>query len=133
MANVIYDKACEGLWNADIDWATANIKTVLVDTDVYTLDSVNHEFLSDVTGIISTTANLASKTIVGRVIDAADVTFTAVPAGPAAEALVIYIDTTVASTSRLIIYADSASAGLPVTPNGGDIVVRWNASGIATL
>jgi hypothetical protein len=132
MANIIYDKAAEGLWNADIDWATANIKAVLVDTAVYTLNAATDEFLSDVTGIIATSPNLASKTIVGRVIDSADVTFAAVT-GATGEALVIFVDTGTAATSRLIIYADTASAGLPVTPNGGDIIVRWNASGIATL
>lgn len=133
MANIIYDKACEGLWNADIDWVAGNIKAILVDTDTYILDSVNHQFLSDVSGIASTSANLAGKTVTGRVIDATDVTFTAVPAGSPCEAIILYVDTGVPTTSRLIIYADSASSGLPVTPNGGDIVVRWNASGIATL
>ena len=133
MANVIYDKACEGLWNADIDWAVGNLKVALIDTGAYTLDSVNHEFLSQVTGIVATTPNLAGKTISGRVVDATDATFTAVPAGPAAEAVIIYVDTTDPATSRLILFADQASSGLPVTPNGGDIVIRWNATGIATL
>ena len=131
MANFIYDKACTGLWNADIDWATGNIKAALVDTLSYTADKANDEFLSSVGGIIATSANLGTKTITGRVIDAADTIFTAVT-GNESEAVVIYQDTGVAGTSRLIIYVDSAT-GLPVTPNGLDITVRWNASGIATL
>ena len=131
MANFIYDKACTGLWNADIDWATGNIKAALVDTLSYTADKANDEFLSSVGGIIATSANLGTKTITGRVIDAADTIFTAVT-GNESEAIVIYQDTTDPATSRLIIYVDSAT-GLPVTPNGLDITVRWNPSGIATL
>lgn len=132
MSNLIYDKACEGLWNGDIDWAAGNIKAVLVDTSVYTVNAATHQFLSDLSGIVATSGNLTGKTIVGRVIHSADTTFTAVT-GDSGEAIVLYVDTGVAGTSRLIIYVDTASAGLPVTPNGGDIVIRWNASGIATL
>ena len=45
----------------------------------------------------------------------------------------IYIDTGVAGTSRLIAYIDTGVAGLPVTPNGGDINITWDAAGIFTL
>lgn len=133
MANYIYDKACSGLWGADIAWDTDNIKAVLVDTADYTADKVNDEFLSDipVAARVATSGNLTSKTITGRVVDAADVVLTAV-SGDVSEAVVIYQDSGVATTSRLIIFADTAT-GLPVTPNGTDITIRWNASGIATL
>jgi hypothetical protein len=135
MANVIYDTACEGLWNADIDWAAGNIKTVLVDTALYTINTATDKFLDDIPAgaQVAIGPNLLSKTIVGRVIDAADTTFTAVAVGDPCEAVVAYLDTGASATSRLIIYADTATSGLPVTPNGADIVVRWNASGIATL
>ena len=45
----------------------------------------------------------------------------------------IYIDTGVAGTSRLIAYIDTGVTGLPVTPNGGDINITWDAAGIFTL
>jgi hypothetical protein len=60
------------------------------------------------------------------------VTYTAV-SGATVEALVLYIDTGVAGTSRLVAYIDTGVTGLPVTPNGGDITVTWNASGIFQL
>jgi hypothetical protein len=41
------------------------------------------------------------------------------------------VDTGNAATSRLIAYIDTAS-GLPVTL-GGDVTVRWHASGIFAL
>ena len=39
--------------------------------------------------------------------------------------LVIYRDTGVEGTSALIAYIDAAT-GLPITPNGGDIIVAWD-------
>lgn len=66
-----------------------------------------------------------SKTVTAGVADAADLTFTAVTAGAACQALVIFKDTGTDSTSKLIAYIDTG-AGLPVTPNGGDITVSWD-------
>ena len=41
------------------------------------------------------------------------------------EAIVIYVDTGTEATSPLIAYIDTAT-GLPITPNGGDIIVTWD-------
>jgi hypothetical protein len=46
---------------------------------------------------------------------------------------VIYVDTGTAATSPLVAYIDTGVTGLPVTPNGGNITVTWNASGIFAL
>ncbi len=46
---------------------------------------------------------------------------------------IVYKDTGSAATSPLIAYIDSASSGLPVTPNSGDINVVWSGSGIFSL
>jgi len=64
--------------------------------------------------------------------DAADISYPAVTGDPA-EALILYIDTGVEATSPLVMYMDTGVTGLPVTPNGGDINVTWNASGILQL
>lgn len=37
----------------------------------------------------------------------------------------IYADTGTESTSPLIAFIDTAT-GLPITPNGGDIIVTWD-------
>jgi len=51
--------------------------------------------------------------------------------GTTAEALVIFIKNAGANTTwRLVAYIDTGVTGLPVTPNGGNIVTAWNASGI---
>jgi hypothetical protein len=130
MANILYPKGAEAILNGDIDWNTDTIKVALVDTGTYTYNAA-HDFLDDLSGVVGTAQTLGSVTITGGVLDAANPTFTAV-SGATVEALVIYKDTGVAGTSPLLVYIDSAT-GLPVTPNGGDITVEWNASGILTL
>jgi hypothetical protein len=133
MANAFYTKAKDGLWGGDIAYDTDNIKAVLVDTASYTANLATDEFLSDIPvgARVATSSNLTSKTISGGAIDAADVVYSTV-SGNESEAVVLYQDTAVEGTSRLIVYVDTAT-GLPVTPNGTDITVQWNASGIATL
>lgn len=126
MASGLYDKGREGFLDGTIDWDTDTIKCVLVDTGVYTVNLATHDFLDDVSaGVVATSAALASKTVAGGVADAADVTFTAV-SGATVEAIVVYKDTGVAGTSRLIAYIDTGT-GLPVTPNGGDITIQWDS------
>jgi hypothetical protein len=126
MANALYDFGRQGFLDGSIDWDTDNIKVLLVDTGAYTVNLATHEFHSDIAGaaIIATSANLASKTVTAGVADAADVTFTSV-SGVSVEAIVIYKDTGTSATSRLIAYIDTGT-GLPVTPNGGDIIVQWD-------
>jgi len=123
MASVLYDKGREGFLDGSIDWDTDNIKALLVDTGTYTFNAA-HDFKDDVSGIIATSGNLASKTVTSGVADAADLTFSAVT-GSSVEAIVLYKDSGVAGTSRLIAYIDTGT-GLPVTPNGGDITVQWD-------
>lgn len=133
MANALYAKGRESFLKGEISWSADNIKTVLVDTATYTVDLANHQFLSDIPAgeRVATSANLTAKTTTAGTADAADVTFASVT-GDQSEALVVYQDTGVEGTSRLIAYIDTAS-GLPVTPNGGDISVQWDAAGIFTL
>jgi hypothetical protein len=73
----------------------------------------------------ATSANLTAKTVAAGIADASDATFTAVPVDSSQEYVVIYQDTGDVNTSRLIAFIDTAT-GLPVTPNGGDIVVEWS-------
>jgi hypothetical protein len=134
MANAIYPKWKESLINGDANvQLNGNVKVVLVDLADYSYSSA-HQFLSDVAagGRVATSPNLASKTYTTGLFDAADVTFTAVTGDPS-EAIIVYIDTGVAATSRLVAFFDTGVTNLPVTPNGGDINVLFNASGIVQL
>jgi len=132
MANAIYPKAKEKFLDAVIDLPSDTIKIALIDTGAYTYNNAD-EFWSSASGaIVGTEVTLASKTITGGVFDAADVTFTSV-SGVSVEALIIFKDTGSAATSPLIMYIDVAASGLPVTPNGNNIDVQFNASGIFAL
>ena len=138
MANGIYSKykeACmKGSANIDID--TGTVKVALVDTGTYSVNIDTHEFLTSLTGVGGTAQTIASSTVgvvAAAVFDGDNVTYTAVAGTVTYEALVIYIDTGVAGTSRLVAYLDTGVTGLPVTSNGGDITVTWNASGIFKL
>ena len=96
----------------------------------HTVNLTAHVFLSDIPigARVSASGNLTSKTTNsprGGVFDAADVTFSSVPAGSPCEAVVIFKDTGTASTSPLIAFIDTAT-GLPVTPNGADIQIQWD-------
>jgi hypothetical protein len=132
MANAIYPKAKEKFLDALIDIPTDTIKIALIDTGTYTYNSADEFWSSASSAIVGTAETLASKTITSGVFDAADVTFTSV-SGVSVEALIIYKDTGSAATSPLIMYIDVAASGLPVTPNGNNIDVQFNASGIFAL
>lgn len=132
MANAIYPKAKEKFLDALIDMPTDTIKIALIDTGVYTYSSSDEFYSSASAAQVGTPVTLASKTITSGVFDAADVTFTSVT-GVSVEALIIYKDTGSAATSPLIMYIDVAASGLPVTPNGNNIDVTFNASGIFAL
>lgn len=132
MANALYPKWKEGVMQASSNTSLGGtVKVALVDTGTYTY-SAAHQFLSSLSGVVGTAVTLGTKTYTNGAFDAADTTFTAV-SGATAEALVIYIDTGVAGTSPLVAYIDTGATGLPVTPNGGDIIIQWNASGIFQL
>lgn len=134
MANAIYPLYKQALISGGANTSLAGtVKVALVDAGVYTY-SAAHEFLTSLTGRIGTDQTIgATKSYTNGVFDGGDVTFTAVAGTTSIEALVIYIDTGTAGTSRLVAYIDTGVTGLPVTSNGGDISVTWNASGIFAL
>jgi hypothetical protein len=134
MANAIYPKYKEVILGAgtNTNLLSGTVKVALVDTGTYTY-SAAHQYSSSLTGVVGTAETIgATKTVTNGVFDGADVTFTSVT-GSSAEALVIYVDTGTAGTSPLVAYIDTGVTGLPVTPNGGNITVTWNASGIFAL
>lgn len=134
MPNALYP-----LWKQSILQFTANnnlstgtVNVALIDTGTYTY-SAAHQFWTSASGsAVGTPQVIGTKTFTNGVFDGADVTFTAVT-GNSAEALIIYIDTGTAATSPLVAFIDTGVTGLPVTPNGGNINVVWNASGIFAL
>nr|WP_313379356.1 hypothetical protein [Moraxella sp.] len=126
MANTLFDNARQMFLEAQINWMTDTVKCILVNTGAYTVQTATHKFLSDISSSARATApvTLTAKSTVGGAANAADCTFTSV-SGPSIGAIVIYKDTGSESTSPLIAWIDTAT-GLPITPNGGDIIVTWD-------
>lgn len=126
MASGLYAKGREGFLDGSIDWDTDDIRVILIDVADYTVNLSTHDFLDDIAGAarVAVSGSLTGKTVTDGVADANDVTFSAVTGDPS-EALVIYKHTGTDATSRLIAYIDSAT-GLPVTPDGNDIITRWD-------
>ena len=118
-----------------IDWNTDNMDVSLLDqTDSGTADATTVDYDELDTATVVATTDLASVTIgsVGvGVVDAADTTFSSVT-GDAADYLVAWKNSGTPATSPVAVIWDSASIGIPVTPNGGDIIAAWNASGMLT-
>lgn len=146
MANAFYDKGREAFAGALIDWDTDDIRALLVRTvagggaggnTVYTANMATDQFLSIIpnnTYCRLATVQLSSPTLVDGVLDAADAVWATVAAGDAAQAIVIYKNTGVEGTSRLICRIDTGT-GLPVTPNGANVTAQWDngANKIAKL
>lgn len=126
MANALFNKGREGFATGAVNWTSDDIRVILIDVQDYTVNLATHDFLDDipVAARVAVSASLTGKTATDGIVDAADVTFTAVT-GDQSEALVIYKHTGTESTSRLLAYMDTAT-GLPVTPNGGNITVTWD-------
>lgn len=133
MANAIYPLYKQSILagDANVSLTGGTLKAALVDTGVYTY-SAAHQFLTSLTGVVGTAGTVATVTVANGLIDGDNVVYSAV-SGNTAEAIVLYLDTGVPGTSRLVAYIDTGVTGLPVTPNGGDINLNWNASGIVQL
>lgn len=129
MANALYANGREGFLAGDIDWDANTIKVVACD-NTYTLNLATDKFLSAIGGgaRISTTAALTGKTVTAGVADADDALFAGVAAGKTIVRLVIYADTGVDATSRLIGQIDTLAGGTPISvpTSGGDILFRFD-------
>jgi hypothetical protein len=125
MANALYEKGRERLLKAQFDWINDTFNVVLVDTGVYTPNLTAHEFYNAVqAGVVAGPVALAAKAVVAGAADANDVTFSSV-SGASIEAIVCFKNVTNPADSPLLFYIDTAT-GLPITPNGGDIIVTWD-------
>ncbi|WFC12719.1 hypothetical protein [Aeromonas salmonicida] len=124
MANALYDKGREKFLTGAINASADTLKCALIK-DTYAPTLASDEFYSTLLAhVVGTPQTLTSKTVTAGVLDAADVTFLAVPTA-AVKFCAIYKDTGTAATSPLIALFDTA-AGLPVSTNGGDIIIAWD-------
>lgn len=138
MANAIYPIYKQNLLAGTANYDLDNNTTVdgpylaLIDTGTYTYSAL-HQFYSSLTGIVGTDQRITAPTVVNGTFDGADLLFTSV-SGASVEGFVIYRHNSGANTTwPLVEYYDTAGGGLPLTPNGGNITVTFNALGIFTI
>lgn len=149
MADTIYTQFLADLANGTEQWDDASTYRValLGSTTSYTPNK-DHKTFADVTtngGVESNASGYARQSLTGRavtevdgsdwvVLDAADVAFGNLNGDTILTILVLKrVGASDASTDRLVCAFDSATAGLPVTCNGGPISITWNANGLLTL
>lgn len=126
MANSLFDFYREQCLQATVSLADS-ILLVLVDHGADIPLPATDDFLDDILAgaRIATSGAFTAKTFTAGIFDAADVTLVAVT-GVSCESIVIYDNTPgTEATKDLIAFIDTAT-GLPVTPNGGDIIVQWD-------
>jgi len=119
------------------DYNDDTIKAMFVDhaddTPVAATDDNIDDILSAArVPAIASCPTLGTKTTTSGTADAADSTFTSL-SGDQVESLILFKDTGTESTSSLMVFFDTFASGMPLTPNGGNVTVQWNASGIFSL
>lgn len=127
-----YTAIKEPMLSGQVDLSSEDIRLVLVDTDVYAADLEADAFLDAIPSgarVATLGSAMTGVTLTGGVFDADDLTLPTVT-GDSAEAVVLYLHTGTESTSRLLMLIDYG-VNLPLTPNGDDVIVQWNPSGIA--
>lgn len=136
MGNALFTEGRRNLLAKGVAWGTNGgaitsdtFKAALVDTGAggwtVDLDVANMSFISPY--FRGSAVTLASLAIVNGAADAGDVTFPSVTAGSAIEAIVIYKEVNAGDQTQNIpiVFIDTAT-GLPITPNGGDIIIVWD-------
>jgi hypothetical protein len=140
MANSFYNAFLNGILGAHatrVDLDSDTIKMFLNDNGAASgaPDAAADDFYNDTSaGLVGTAYTLANKVIGTPAAGVFDNTVDPAPAftavsGATVEALIFFKDTGTPTTSDLICWFDTGT-GLPLTPNGGDVNVTFNASGI---
>lgn len=139
MANSGYNIAAKKFIDGTLNWASADLRLLLVDAG-YTFDK-DHDFVDDVVADELSGTGYVRKTLAGEATsldnvndraegDADDVSWTGINAGTA-KAAIIYVQVTNDADSYLVCYIDTG--GFPITTNGGDLTVQFNAEGVIQI
>ena len=123
--SAVYDSARAAFLTGGLNLVSDTVKAALVKT-AYTPSYGTHQFLSDLgANMTGTDQMLASKTSTAGVFDAADISFSGVPASTAVGYIVLYKDTGSSATSPLICAVD---ASLTTGGSVSTIGVTWDNS-----
>jgi hypothetical protein len=132
MANFIYGKAKQALFNGQINFSANNYKLLFIKSSLYTPSQNSDEFVSNInaSAIAYRTGNISNITNTLGTIDAADITIDSYSSGPF-EAVVLYQVGSTDSSSRLVFYIDTG-IGLPYTLTNDQVPITINWSNTLT-
>lgn len=104
---------------------------------VTTLDgyvySAGDQFYTSVTNVVGAPVKITGGIVSGTVFSADTVVYEDI-VGTIIGAIVIHRKNAgINSTWRLVLFEDTGVIGLPLTANGGNIIVKWNSLGIFSL
>lgn len=140
MATIVHNEWLDSMLGSPthsaIDLDTDNIDASLLDaTDSGTITASFVDYDEVDTPTVLATGNLPSVSSItdGVVTLSGAMTFSAVASGDEIDYLTVWKNSGTPATSPLILTWDSASTGIPVTPNGGDIVATWGSNILVTL
>jgi hypothetical protein len=133
MATIAMNEGVKSVLDRSIDWLADTIKAMLC-TNTYA-ENRDDQFIDTggaADAIDARVAGSTDQTITGKAIGkdtttdfaffkGGNVTFTAVPAGATIGKVVIYKDTGVTSTSKILAVYDVADTAT----NGGDVTIAW--------
>lgn len=146
MANFIYNEAKRALTEAEIDWASATVKVMLVRTGSTASTDRNANTLADITTLNRYNGSgYADQAVTGRTVvenaganrvelNAGNTTFAALgglTAPNEAIGAIYYIEVSASDAGRIpVVFTDN---GFPFNGSGSDVTLRPNAAGLIQL
>lgn len=102
----------------------------ILDGYVY---SAAHQYYTSITNVVGVPQPIPEPVVNGTVFNGGTVVYEDVT-GTIIGAIVIHRKNAgLNDTWRLVLYEDTGIVGLPLTANGGNIIVKWNPLGIFSL
>lgn len=119
--------------HSTIDFNADNIRIALIDNLTATVSAGTVDYAELSAALVGTATDLSNETVTNPgIFDASDATIASVSGNPI-EQLAVFKWSGTASTSPVTHAYDSATTGIPLTPNGGDVTVTWAGGGILQI
>ena len=116
-----------------IDFNLDDIRIALIDNLTVTITAGTVDYAEVSAALVGTATDLTGEVVTSPgIFNATDGTISSVTGNPI-EQLVVFKWSGTASTSPLTHAYDSATTGIPLTPNGGDVTVTWAGGGILQI
>ena len=113
--------------------APDDIQIGLIDNLTFTIVAGTVDYAEASAALVGSLVALAAESVTNPgIFDAANATISSVTGNPIEQLAVLKFSGT-ASTSPISHAYDSATTGIPLTPNGGDVTVTWAGGGILQI